>query len=268
MAGDKTDKTDITPAATLATTATREANELTWEKHKVAEDELSALWKQTAKIDTAEQAAEAARQSQRDTFWPKIAALAKFCDEVLLENGFPRAAQLVRHDGAGKWWLHSSDAPKSPPTGETWKFTRGTALAQEFAADFSDSWYAGRLGFKCRLALEHFHKGDSGKPFLFDMIFEIASLNTDWRWRRGNKPSILTGRKQRKTLANHRGAAHAKQREGIKARREAISKLLRESKRNITGGALERYLEKKLMECFAIKASLRTIRRDLAELSN
>ena len=260
-------KTDKPPAATLATTATRGANELTWEKHKVAEDELSVLWQQTAKIETAEQASEAAKESQRDIFWPQIEALADFCDKVLLENGFPRAAQLVRHDGAGKWWLHPPDAPKNPPTGETWKFTRGNALAQEFAADFSDSWYAGRLGLKCRLALEHFRKGDSGKPFLFNMIFEIASLRTDWRWRRGNKPSILTGRKQRKTLAAHRGTAHAKQREEIEARRDAISNLLHESKRNISGGALERYLEKRLLERFAIKASLRTIRRDLAELS-
>lgn len=188
-------KTDAPPAATPVT---RGASELAWEKHKVAEDELSVLWRQTAKIDTDEQASEAARQTQRDTFWPHIEALADFCDEILLENGFPRAAQLVRHDGAGKWWLHPSDAPKHPPTGETWKFTRGTELAQEFSADFSDSWYAGRLGYKCRSALEHFRKWGSGKPFLFNMIFEIATLRTDWKWRRQHKPSIITGRGVRK----------------------------------------------------------------------
>ena len=242
-------------------------DKLEWEKVKVAEDELSELWQQKAKIETSEQLAEAARQSQRDNFWPQIEALADSCDEVLLENGFPPAARLVRHDGAGKWWFHPPDAPANPPTGETWKFTLGKALAQEFAGDFSDPWYAGRIGFKCRLALEHFRKGDSGESFLFNMIFEIASLRTDWRWRRGNKPSILIGRKQRKTLDDWRGTAHAKQRKGVKARREAIATLLREMNRPLTGGALEETLRKRLLDRFKIKASLRTIRRDLSEIT-
>ena len=241
-------------------------DKLEWKKVKVAEDELSELWQQTAKIETSEQLAEAATQSQRDIFWPQIEALADSCDEVLLENGFPPAAQLVRHDGAGKWWFHPPDAPENPPPGETWNFTRGNTFAQEFAAGFSDPWYAGRIGLKCRLALEHFRKGDSGKPFLFNMIFEIASLRTDWRWRRGNKPSILTGRKQRKTLATHRGTAHAKQRKGVKERREAIATLLREMNRPLTGGALEQHLCKRLLDRFEIDAKPRTIRRDLSEI--
>jgi hypothetical protein len=165
---------------------------------KVAEDDLSELWQQTAKIETSEHASEAARDTQMDNFWPSIEELANQCDEILKENGFPGAAEMVRHDGAGNWWQHLPDAPKRPPTGETWKFTRGYALAQDFADGFSDAWYAGRIGFQCRLALEHFRKGEAGQPFLFGMLFEIATLRTDWQWRRGHKPSIVTGRGVRK----------------------------------------------------------------------
>lgn len=191
-------KNDGGTPATTATSATPAAHELEWRKTKVAEDELSVLWRQTARIASSEQAEEAARQTQVDHFWPQIEALADFCDEVLVEHSFPKAAQYVRHDGEGNWWELSPDHPKRPPTGEIWKFTLGKALAQEFSDDFSDPWYAGRIGFECRLALEHFHKGDAGKPFLFTKIFEIATLRADWKWRRGHKPSILTGRSVRK----------------------------------------------------------------------
>ena len=80
-------------------------------------------------------------------------------------------------------------------------------------------------------------------------------------------PVRKTGAKQRKTLASHRGTAHANQREGMEARRGAIATLLREMNRNLTGGALEKYLCKRLLDRFGIKASLRTIRRDLSEIS-
>lgn len=238
---------------------------LKWEKVKIAEDELSELWREAAKVENLEQATEAAHESQIDKFWPYIEALANGCDEALEENGFPPAAQLVRHDGAGKWWRHPPDAPQRPPAGETWKFTRGQALAQEFSNDFSEAWYAGRVGWKCRLALEHFQKGDAGTPHLFSLIFEIATLRNDWRWR-GNKPSIITGRKQRETLATHRGTAHAKQQKGVLERRAAIGTLLLEVNRNLTGGALEETLRKRLLSRFEIDVSRRTIRRDLSEI--
>jgi hypothetical protein len=192
MAGEQTDKPPFT------TTATHAESKLTWEWIKDAEDEISILWRQTAKIETSEQASEAARQSQIDFFWPQIEALANFCDEILQKHGFPHAFQLVRHDCAGKWWPHPVDAPRLPPTGETWNLTRGAALSAEYSANFSDAWYAGRIGIRCRLALEHYRKGDAGKPFLFAKIFEIATLRNDWRWRRSHKPSILTGQPVRK----------------------------------------------------------------------
>ena len=171
------------------------AGGLKWEAVKVAEDEISELWKTTAKIETAEQAELAALRTQQDNFWPQIEALANECDALLRGLGFPDAAQRVLHLGDGEW--------KELPTFEEFKKTGGQVvdgrwLAENYSQGFSDPWYAGRIGFRCRIALEHFRKGDSGKPFLFSQIFEISSLRTDWRWRSGHKPSILTGKLVRK----------------------------------------------------------------------
>jgi hypothetical protein len=183
MARDKTDRTDLTPVATSGT-----KGQLVWDKKKLAEDELSILWQETAKVETSEQAAQADLAMQQDDFWQKIESLADECDAILTENKFPRAYQTVRHDGAGDWWLHPTDAPKAPPSGETWKFINGGAFAQENASDLSELWYAGRLGLKCRLALEHYRKANTGEPFLYLKIFEIATLRTNWRWWRSHKP--------------------------------------------------------------------------------
>ena len=254
MAWDKTNK------APAAAPSTEMSGRLVWEKEKVTEDELSTLWRNVAKITTAEHAEQAALETHRDTFWPQIEALANRCDEILTEHGFPHAAELVRHDGAGKWWRHPPDTPKRPPTGETWKFTRSEALAQEYSPGFSDPWYAARIGFQCRLVLEHFRKGDAGAPFLLSMIFEIATLKKDWQWRRGQKPSILTGRKQRGHLTDLRDTQNRSTKALVATRREAIAEMINET--SLTGGALTAWLEKMLFDRHGIKASPRTIRGD------
>ncbi len=266
MARDKTDKTDETPVATPATTATRAAQDgdgLTWQRETVAEDELSRLERSFAVIETDAQMDAALRLNNMDYFWPKITALADECDEILQENGFPPAGRTVRHDGAGNWWLHPTDAPKLPPTGETWNFTNGAALAQA-SRDFSDPWYAGRIGLQCRLALEHNAKGDAGKPFLFAMIFQIATLRADWKWRRGNKPSILTGRKQRKALSALRETQNRAAKGEAARRRMLVADLMQETR--LTGGALDAWLVRQLAERHGIEASLRTIRADRAAI--
>jgi hypothetical protein len=269
MARDKTDKTDVTPVATPATSATKEGGQaddksLNWNKEKVAEDELSVLWKLTAKIETSDQAFEAARQTQTDNFWPHIETWANSCDETLAKHGFPHASEMVRHDGAGNWWRHPPDLPMSPPLGETWNFTRGEALAQEFSDDFSDPWYAGKLGFKCRIALEIYRNDDASKALLFEKVFEIATLGNDWKWRKVQKPSILTGRKQRKVLATGRNVANSNRQQDVSVRRAEILRMKRET--NLSGGALQKYLQRRLFNEAEISASTRNIRRDLAAL--
>jgi hypothetical protein len=89
----------------------------------------------------------------------------------------------------------------------------------------------------------------------------LGRLLAEYEWRQAFKPSILTGRKQRRTLAAHRGAAHAKQRQAVQERRAAIETLLREA-----GGALVEALRKRLRGQFGIEASPRTIRRDISSI--
>ena len=235
-----------------------------WQKEMVAEDEISTLWKKTARPENSQQFVEAVTESQSDEFWKRIEALACECDEILRQQGFPDAAEMVLHDGAGNWWRRSEDTPAKPAAGERWLFTSGSAIAQEFAPDFSDPWYAGRLGKQCRDALKHRGQPNASTPFLLAKVWAIATLNTDWIWRGAQKPSITTGNKQRKVLAEHRGAANSSKREAVEARRTAITGLIDETR--LTGGALEAHLQKKLQEFFEIEASLRTIRRDLKEL--
>ena len=239
------------------------SDELKWQKVKVAEDELSFLWKESADIETSEQAQAAALESQKDRFWPGIKELAESCDALLKEHDFPPAAQLVRHNGAAKWWPHPEDAPQLPPSGEAWKFIQGHKFIEAKAPGFSDAWYAARIGFKCRLALEHHAKGNAGAPFLFTTIFEIATLRTDWRWRRGNKLTIITGKKVRKNLSDHRSTSITSGKEGVKERRAAIQRILHDT--NLTGGGLEVFITNQLKNQ-GLFAARRTIRRDLMAL--
>jgi hypothetical protein len=78
-------------------------------------------------------------------------------------------------------------------------------------------------------------------------------------------PVRKTGAKQRKVLADHRGTAHANQRERVEARQKAIASLLGETR--LTGGVLERHLQEKLLDRFEIEASPRTIRRDVKAIA-
>jgi hypothetical protein len=235
-----------------------------WKKVKIAEDELSVLWKKTAQIETSEQMMLAAKESQKDNFWPHIEALAIRCDEILTEHGFPHAIETVWHDETGKWFRPLPDTGYRPPTGETWKLNPGGALAQKHAADFSDAWYAGRLGIKCRLALEIFQKDKVEKSSLFNEVFEIATLRTDWGWRRGQKPSILTGRKTRRNLTDLRETQNRYAQAGVTERHSAIAAMLQTTNR--TGGALTSWIRKQLVERHEITVSERTIRGDLKEL--
>lgn len=176
---------------------------LDWTKETEASDELSAFTAKTANIETADHAAEAARLTQQDDFTPFLCSLADHCDRILSELGFPGAIEMVRHDGKGRWWRHPPNTPIVFVPGEKMLFARGYELAKA-KGDLSESWYAGELGLKCRLALEHLAKGDAGKPFLNTMIYQIGALRTDWAWRRGQKAHVLRGRKTLK--AAHEGA--------------------------------------------------------------
>ena len=237
---------------------------LKWQKETIAEDELSIFIRKSARIETVEQADEAAIAMQADNFWPMIERLAARCDAILEDSGFPLAKEWVRHDGEGKWWRQLPDESKKLEPGEKRMSDWGANFTQAHTADFSNSWYAARIGWECGLALEHHCKGDTGKPFLFMMVFEIASLHTDWRWRSGQKPSILTGKKQRKTLSKARETVNAKSNLIAATRCNAIAAMLRNT--HLEGGALVKYLQRRLEQEADTNVSDRTIRRDLKNL--
>ena len=132
---------------------------------------------------------------------------------------------------------------------------------------------AGTHEFYALKILRHFRRFErlyeSGKTESIGIWRELILFGETWsqaRFALNLGKNTVTGSKQNKVLADHRGTAHAKQRKGVQARRDAISTLLRESNRNLTGGALEQYLCKRLLDRFGIKASPRTIRRDLSEI--
>jgi len=108
----------------------------------------------------------------------------------------------------------------------------------------------------------HFTEGASVN-IIADAMFFAGAAAREIELSKLNRSAARTGRKQRKVLADHRETAHAKQRETVKARQDAIAILLSETR--LTSGALENHLRKRLLERFAIKVSTRTIRRDLTE---
>lgn len=146
------------------------SGKLKWQKVKVAEDELSTLWKDQAEINTEEQLREGLALMSQGSLWDDIEALAEKCDGILAEHGFPRASERVRHDGASKWWRHPDDAPKRPPSGERWEFTPGHKFTKANTLGFSDPWYAAQLGCRCRQALWLSRNGHSGKLILHELV--------------------------------------------------------------------------------------------------
>lgn len=242
MARDKTDKTDETPVATTAMRGAKRYNRGKDGTHpldksfrhqpggvveELGRDELQRL--------TVTWPDEPAFMGP-DDFWRALEETLADCDAVMLRHGWDRKA------GNGRDF----------PDGRT-------------AEPFSELYYAGKIGFECWNLLTH-HRPHNPNPVMLAQAVALGRLSAEHEWRQSFKPSIVTGRKQRKTLAAHRGTAHASQRKSMEVRREAIATLLREMNRPLTGGALEENLCKRLLERFGINASRRTIRRDLSTI--
>jgi hypothetical protein len=201
-------------------------------------------------------------------FWRNLEALQHDCTEALLRLGHPDPCRTLVYRGDEEWWyVDDPDVPTREQLdsglmhGRKYGWTHGFEYALRRSEPFSDPWYAARLA---ELIFIVSRDRSASHQNQLQRILLIGSLVADWNWRRGFKPAILTGNKQRKVLATHRGAAIASKREGVEARRAAISELLRGTK--LTGGALEGHLKRKLSEQFTIDASTRTIRRDLTEM--
>jgi hypothetical protein len=162
------------------------------ERVVLAEDELSRLETTKTHLPFDKEAfAEAARQTQKDNFWPAIAKRADECDAILTENNFPKVFDFVAHDGSGHWW-HAT-AAEIVAQGLTamagWKFSELNAEG------FSDPWYAATIGFACREALRLAKRGEGSQHHAFALIYKVGAFNADWQWRRNHKKSVLRGKK-------------------------------------------------------------------------
>ena len=187
----------------------------------------------------------------------------EFLDKIDYRLRFCRAVLSMKYaiswDESGKPVWTIADPPQGDPLDQIG--VDGTNFAVG-----TQEYYALKL-------LRHFRRFemlyDSGETESIGIWRELIRFGEIWaeaRFVLNMGKHSITGKKQNKVLDDQRNTANARQREKMMARREAIAILLREMNRPLTGGALENYLRKGLLDRFDIKASLRTIRRDLTEI--
>lgn len=257
---------DAAPVPTPATTKTREGKR--WVD--LGGDEISrwGRWEHVEPPSFDESMAELS-DALTPPFWRDIENIQAECKAILLRHNLPEPEKRLIYSEGGDWWY--ADAPDAPQmtTLREGSKTHGRKLGAAFgfvyalkhSAPFSDPWYAAQLSELAFLVSQDTEASDTNQ---LTRIMQIGVILKDWQWRNGFKPSILTGRKQRKVLAAHRGKANSARKATAMERRDAIASMVEQTK--CKGGALEKYLKRRLEDECAIYASLRTIRRDLSEL--
>ncbi len=183
----------------------------------------------------------------RDPF----AELEAHCIAILETAGMPPPFEAVRHDEDGYWQPFDAPGAAALPSS-----VLGYAFAETRAEPFSDVWYAAKV---CR-EIHALHMGADARHAARSG-YRIGELVTDWGWRRGYKPDILTGRKQRRWLYELRTQRNARARGEVERRRNAIDALL--PRLNVTGSSRVEKLRSELEKKGFGKLSERTIRRDL-----
>lgn len=192
-------------------------------------------------------------------FWTDMERLADECNEELRRAGFPEFDKSVRFNAMGQWCCETpgdTDVPWNVPTFHG--ASLGAYFAEQHAESFSDAWYAAKIGKHISMINDD---RSASHGFHFARIFNIGVLVTEWNWRTSFKPAILTGIRQREALGQRRSYANEKAAAAKEARQEAVLKLLPLT--GCEGGALEKFLVRRLCEDHGIIASRRTIRRDL-----
>lgn len=173
---------------------------------------------------------------KENDFWNDIETILANCDAVMLRHGWNR------HEGNGRNF----------PGDRT-------------AEPFSELWYAGKIGFECWNLL-NWHRIHGPNEIALSDAMRLGQLLSEAEWRAAFKPTILTGKAQRNTLDEHRGKAIKNAQDKATARRVLIAELMQETK--LTGGALDKWLQRKLKELHDISVSERTIRADKAALQS
>lgn len=244
----------------LATSATKQDSntKLHWDEKYAATDSIGKHVIQSAPINNIAEAREAAKATSGEDFWPDMERLADNCDEALRKEGYPAAMQSVMPYGKDKWWPSPADFPHGYKPGD--KIMIGFKFTQMHAGEFSNAWYAAEVGHLCREALRHVANGKVGEPWLYKLVFYIASIRQSWEWRHVHSPSILTGQKSRKNLCELRTSQNNRARDQVERRRELVRELKKQTK--LKGGALDNFLKQKLADQYGINVGARTLRED------
>ncbi|MGM9401606.1 hypothetical protein ACS0VU_04495 [Aliiroseovarius sp. KMU-71] len=180
-----------------------------------AEDELSILHQERTRLTSPEDIRKFLQHGEETSIWSHLQSFADSCDEVLTGNGFPHAMQTVQVLSDDSW----EPVPKIPKDElKAWlkaltfpyKTELGFVYTSRKTRDFSDAWYAAQIGKLCREVMHHQENGKSNSDFIFEAIYRIGSLKTDWEWRRNQKPNVLRGITTKKG-ASSGGEAAARQ---------------------------------------------------------
>jgi hypothetical protein len=243
MAQDKADKTDK-PVATTATSATNTPKQ--YNRGKDGTHPLDKSFKPRPEGVVEELGGDELQKIHvtwsneislfaEGDFWRDLEIILVNCDEIMLRHGWNRKA------GNGR------DFP-----------------SDRTAEPFSKLWYAGKIGFECwNLLTWHREKGPN--EIALSQALNLGRLLTEAEWRTAFKPSIVTGKKQRRALSELRTTQNLAAKKSVAHRRALITSLLSEAGRR-SGGALTKWLVEKLAEEHKIYIGERTVRGDLAAI--
>jgi hypothetical protein len=240
MAQDKADKTDK-PVATTATSATNAPKR--YNRGKDGTHPLDKSFKPMPE-GVVEELGGDELQKLRVTwsneisffkegdFWQYLETILLNCDEIMLTHGWDRKA------GNGR------DFPND-----------------RTAEPFSELWYAGKIGFECWNMLT-WHREKGPNEVTLSQTLYLGRLLAEAEWRTAFKPSIVTGKKQRRALSELRDTQNRAATQGVADRRALITSLLSEAGQR-KGGALENWLVERLAEEHNIIIRIRSVRDDL-----
>jgi len=124
-------------------------------------------------------------------FWQEIERIAENCDAILGQRGFPPAGVAIRFSEAGFWCLSEGRPGRAPAGVRVHSVNSNAAYMKRFSEPFSDAWYAGDAGAKCREILNARGLLDDN---VLEAIFHLGLALRDWSWKRRYERAITSSR--------------------------------------------------------------------------
>lgn len=221
-------------------------------------DEITRLLKRTYEGDQTEVWRWFAELHASDGFESFITELVSACDAVLMSNGWPKSDSSLLFSKSGNWqeWTPESKVQWNRKLHR--RVVRTTKFVKEESTPFSPIWYAADIAEKCH-AVKSPTEPDSSVRSL--RLIALGMQLQDWSWRSREKQAIVTGRKQRRYLAQTRDSSNRNRQNNVEIRRRLVAKIANQSSRS--KGALAEYVREVLATEHNCDVALRTVRRDL-----